>query len=66
MKPERAIYEHAVRLTGSPAREVFFIDDREENVAGAIDAGLDAVLFTTPADLKQELIQRGFSDALHP
>ncbi len=66
MKPERTIYEHAVRLTGFPPAEVFFTDDREENVAGAIDAGLDAVLFTTPAELKRELVQRGFSDALRP
>jgi putative hydrolase of the HAD superfamily len=64
MKPERAIYEHAVQLAGFPAGEVFFTDDREENVAGAIEAGLDAVLFTTPADLKRDLVQRGFSDAL--
>jgi HAD superfamily hydrolase (TIGR01509 family) len=61
MKPERAIYEHAARLAGAPAGEVFFADDRPENVAGAIEAGLDAVLFTTPAELKRELENRGLA-----
>jgi putative hydrolase of the HAD superfamily len=64
MKPERAIYDRAVQLAGAPAGEVFFTDDREENVAGAIDAGLDAVLFTTPAALQRQLVQRGFGDVL--
>jgi putative hydrolase of the HAD superfamily len=64
MKPDQAIYEHAVRLAGAPAREVFFTDDRPENVAGAIDAGLNAVLFTTPAELACELKRRGFDDVL--
>jgi putative hydrolase of the HAD superfamily len=61
MKPERAIYEHAVQLAGAPPREVFFADDRQENVAGALAAGLDAVLFTTPQELARELSSRGVS-----
>jgi FMN phosphatase YigB (HAD superfamily) len=63
MKPERAIYEHAVRLAGVPAGQVFFTDDRAENVAGAIEAGLDAVLFTTPAELERELARRGLGSS---
>jgi putative hydrolase of the HAD superfamily len=61
MKPERAIYEHAVRLAGAPAGQVFFTDDRQENVDGALAAGLDAVLFTTPQELARELSSRGVS-----
>jgi FMN phosphatase YigB (HAD superfamily) len=59
MKPERAIYEHAVQLAGAPAGEVFFADDRQENVEGALAAGLDAVLFTSPDQLTAELARRG-------
>lgn len=59
MKPEAAIYAAAVERAGMPAGEVFFVDDMPENVAGARAAGLDAVLFTSAEDLKQELRQRG-------
>ncbi len=58
MKPERAIYDHAVERAGVAASEVFFTDDREENVAGAIAAGLDAVLFTSAATLEKDLRDR--------
>jgi glucose-1-phosphatase len=58
MKPERAIYTAAVERAGVPANEVFFTDDREENVAGALAAGMDAVLFTSPADLMKALRSR--------
>jgi putative hydrolase of the HAD superfamily len=59
MKPERAIYDLAVGRAGVPAGEVFFTDDREENVAGALAAGLDAVLFTTAEQLRADLASRG-------
>jgi HAD superfamily hydrolase (TIGR01509 family) len=59
MKPERGIYEAAVARAGVAAERIFFTDDREENVAGALEAGFDAVLFTTPDKLEAELIGRG-------
>lgn len=59
MKPHREIYDHAVRLTGLEAAEVFFVDDKPENVAGAVAAGMDAVLFTTVEQLEADLRQRG-------
>lgn len=58
MKPDRAIYEAAVERAGVLANEVFFTDDREENVAGALAAGLDAVLFTSPERLLEALQDR--------
>jgi len=63
MKPERAIYDLAVRRAGVPASEVFFADDRQENVAGALTAGLDAVLFTTAGQLRADLKARGLITA---
>jgi FMN phosphatase YigB (HAD superfamily) len=59
MKPHREIYDHAVQRTGLPATEVFFVDDKPENVAGAVAAGMDAVLFTTVPQLEADLRQRG-------
>ena len=59
MKPDRKIYEDAIALAGVPAARIFFIDDRPENVQGAIDAGIDAHLFTSVTDVYPLLQQRG-------
>ena len=61
MKPERRIYEVAVERAGVPAGEVFFTDDREENVAGAVAAGIDAVQFTGIEKLADDLRARGIN-----
>lgn len=44
-KPERAIYLHAAQALGCDPGEVLFIDDKEENIAAARDAGMSAVLY---------------------
>lgn len=59
MKPERKIYDIAIEKAGVPASEIFFCDDRPDNVAGALAAGLDAVQFHTARQLAEELHQRG-------
>ncbi|MEX2174826.1 MAG: HAD family phosphatase [Pirellulaceae bacterium] len=59
MKPDPRIYQAAAELAGVQPRDILFTDDRAENVAGAIAAGWDAVLFTTPAALSAELFSRG-------
>lgn len=59
MKPERSIYEAAIERAGVPAREIFFCDDRSENVAGALAAGMDAVPFFSVQQLAKELYVRG-------
>ena len=59
MKPDPAIYQYAADLAGVAPEEIFFTDDRAENVAGALRAGFDAVPFTGPADLARELRRRG-------
>jgi FMN phosphatase YigB (HAD superfamily) len=63
MKPEAAIYEAAIARAGVNADEVFFTDDREENVAGARAVGIDAVLFTGAEDLERALRERGVAGA---
>ncbi|MEX2171442.1 MAG: HAD family phosphatase [Pirellulales bacterium] len=63
MKPDRRIYEVATERTGVTPSEVFFVDDRPDNVAGAIAAGIDAVQFTTPEQLVTDLRKRGVPGA---
>jgi len=59
IKPEPKIYRAAAELAGVSPEEIFFVDDRPENVEGALRAGFDAVLFTTAAALAADLHQRG-------
>jgi putative hydrolase of the HAD superfamily len=61
MKPHREIYTAAAALTGTPPDEIFFLDDRPENVEGARDAGWDAEIFTTAAEARLMLRHRGFA-----
>ena len=51
VKPERAIFDHAVRLAGVPAERCLFVDDVAINVEGARAAGLQAVEFRGVAEL---------------
>jgi FMN phosphatase YigB (HAD superfamily) len=61
MKPDAAYYEKAlVRFGIDPARSIF-IDDREENVAGAIRAGMDGIVFKDRPRLLDELRGRGIT-----
>lgn len=59
MKSDPVIYHAAIEQTGVPAEQIFFVDDRAENVAGAIACGIDAVLFTDTASLEADLRTRG-------
>lgn len=54
-KPERAIYRRALDILGRPAERILFIDDRAENVAGAVAAGLKALRFEGAEALRREL-----------
>ena len=59
MKPDRAIYDAAIVRAGTSASEVFFVDDRAENVVGAQAAGLDAVQFIDAGQLAVDLRHAG-------
>jgi glucose-1-phosphatase len=63
IKPEPSIYRQAIARAGVPAAEIFFVDDRKNNVAGAHEAGIDAILFTGIEQLASELRTRGVSGA---
>ena len=59
MKPEQKIYDAAIEQAGCQTKNVFFVDDRQENVEGAIAAGMDAVLYTSVPNLMRDLESRG-------
>lgn len=58
-KPERAIYDAAVRAAGCAAGECVFFDDLADNVAGAKAAGLRALRFKDAARLEKDLTSLG-------
>lgn len=59
-KPERAIFEAAARLAGYEPGEIFFVDDRPENVAGAREVGFESVLYTGVPQFVADLREHGF------
>ncbi|MDX1948467.1 MAG: HAD family phosphatase [Pirellulaceae bacterium] len=58
LKPAVEIYEAAARRAGVAPTDVFYVDDRADNIAGARRAGYDAVVFTNPPALARELLRR--------
>ncbi|MBQ8809793.1 MAG: HAD family phosphatase [Bacteroidales bacterium] len=52
LKPSKAFYKAVVREIGIPAEQMFFIDDSQKNVDGAIAAGLPAVYYEPGTDLE--------------
>lgn len=59
IKPEPAIYQAAAELAGVAPEEMFFVDDIPGHVAGAREAGIDAVQYTTTSQLVADLRARG-------
>lgn len=51
LKPSEAFYKAVVAEIGLPAEQMFFIDDSQKNVDGAIAAGLPAVYYEPGTDL---------------
>ncbi|HEV2484633.1 MAG TPA: HAD-IA family hydrolase [Terracidiphilus sp.] len=58
-KPDKAIYQTALDILGRPPERILFIDDRMENVAGAVNAGMKAIRFVGEAGLRRELASLG-------
>jgi len=58
-KPATEIFRRAAHAAQVAADEIFFVDDRPENVQGAREAGLDAVLYEGPRQLADALRRRG-------
>jgi putative hydrolase of the HAD superfamily len=59
MKPDLRIFHDAIDRAGVPADRILFVDDRSENVAGAIEAGIDAHQYHSVPELVQLFHRRG-------
>jgi putative hydrolase of the HAD superfamily len=58
-KPEPAMYRRAIDILSCTPQRILFIDDREENVAGAAAAGIKAIKFTGAEALRSKLVSLG-------
>jgi putative hydrolase of the HAD superfamily len=54
-KPEVAIYQHCLNGIGTPAGRTLFLDDRIENIRAAQALGIEALQFSTPAEMLPKL-----------
>ncbi|MDP8990388.1 MAG: HAD family phosphatase [Acidobacteriota bacterium] len=60
IKPEAAIYRHAIEGLGVEPAEALFLDDRPENVEGARAAGIHAEIFSSWEDfLERDCLRYG-------
>lgn len=58
-KPDPAVYELLATRTGRSLSDLVFVDDRADNVAAALEAGLDGIVFTDAVLLRADLLARG-------
>ncbi|MBS1248775.1 MAG: D-ribitol-5-phosphate phosphatase [Chloroflexi bacterium] len=54
-KPSQEIYQHVIRVVGCEPHEAVFLDDMEENVTAAREAGLNAIHFRSREQALGEL-----------
>jgi putative hydrolase of the HAD superfamily len=59
VKPEPECYRAMLAMLGARPADVVFIDDRPDNVAGAVALGMRAVRFTTAAAARTALAGHG-------
>lgn len=60
LKPDPAFYEGVVRGEGVEPSTMLFIDDLQENIAGANAAGMQGIVFRGSKELSDELRVREF------
>jgi glucose-1-phosphatase len=58
IKPDTVIFHAAAELAGCRPEEIFFVDDIPGHVEGAKSVGIDAVLYTSAAQVADELRSR--------
>jgi glucose-1-phosphatase len=59
VKPDAAIFRHAIEALGVPAERVLLLDDNQLNVDGARAVGLQAALVRGPMEARRELVRLG-------
>jgi putative hydrolase of the HAD superfamily len=63
-KPEPAIYLYAAEGLQTPPANILFLDDKAENIAAALDVGMQAIQYTTHQAFEQEMHARGLDSLL--
>jgi putative hydrolase of the HAD superfamily len=63
-KPEPEIYQHAAEGLQTPPENILFIDDKAENIAAALAAGMQAIQYSDHATFEQEMRARGLDSLL--
>ena len=58
-KPEKKIYELTVQKLGSQPKQSIFIDDKQEYIEGAKQAGLRTILFENVSQVRNTLAELG-------
>lgn len=61
MKPDAAFYRPLIERSGYKPGEIFFTDDRQDNIEGAKAVGIQAFLFTGADQLEQDLRSCGIA-----
>jgi len=64
MKPEARIFELAIKKAGVAPENIFFTDDRLENIEAAQRAGIQALLFQSETQLKRDMARWGMTVAI--
>lgn len=59
VKPEAAIFEHAIRQAGVAPEKIFYVDDIAGHVAAAKKLGIDAMLYRSTEEVAVALRERG-------
>lgn len=59
IKPQKEIFEIALKELGVKPNEALFIDDRQSNVEGAEKLGISSFVYTKIGKLKEELAKKG-------
>ena len=55
VKPQKEIYERALKMFDLKPEECLFIDDKPENIQGADEMGITGILYTTYEETKKEI-----------
>jgi putative hydrolase of the HAD superfamily len=59
MKPLPDIYRAAIDISGLPAEQALFIDDKQENCDAAMSFNMKAIRFESPTQLRAALVDMG-------
>ena len=55
IKPEKAIFQKLISMSGAEPEELVFFDDNPENVSSAVSLGIKAFLWKDPENARREL-----------